>query len=198
MKMKIVLLMLVAMFATAQANMLTNPGFEDGAYALKGIPDGWTAYSPTYTSAWNWHSTAGVGGGKCIELIYQSLTYAYYTGFMGQYVDVAPGDEVSFSVWAKSTTEGGTAMPYGYFTMYTSGWGYISYGWLYPVGASTVGDEWTEVSFGSLTAPEGTAFMGIFLWGNADGILYDDASLIPEPVTLSLLGLGALMLRRRK
>jgi hypothetical protein len=29
------------MFATAQAELLTNPGFEDGAYGAKNMPDNW-------------------------------------------------------------------------------------------------------------------------------------------------------------
>ena len=200
MKMKIVLLMLVAMFATAQAEMLTNPGFEDGTYGAKNVPYGWSMFYPSYTSQFTWHSTGGVGGGKCLQLAYQGLPYTYYTGFAGQYVAVTPGETYTFSVWAKSPTQGVPANPYGYYTWYTSGWAWIAggYGFLYPTGASTVGDTWTQVNFGDLVAPEGAAYMGCFLYGNSAGCLYDNASLVPEPVTLGLLGLGALMLRRRK
>ena len=201
MKMKIVLLMLVAMVAITQAELLTNPGFEDGTYGPKNVPDGWSIfYAATYSTAFTWHSTGGVGGGKCLELAYAGMPYTYYTGFAGQYVAVSPGDELSFSVWAKSPTQGTPANPYGYFTWFNTASAWISYGFLYPTGASTVGDDWTQVNFGSLVAPETAASLGIWLYGNSAGCLYDDASLtlVPEPVTLSLLGLGALMLRRRK
>ena len=77
---------------------------------------------------------------------------------------------------------------------------------------TTVGDTWTYVEWTS-PAPAGAvghyySLEGLFSNGgvnaggtvNADGgIFYDDAGMTPEPVTLSLLGLGGLaLLRRRK
>ena len=66
------------------------------------------------------------------------------------------------------------------------------------------------VDFGTYTAPVGTVAGVFYLTGEdmnnlnhtsttgAGGVYYDDASMVPEPVTLSLFGLGMLMLRRRR
>ncbi len=66
MKTKLLLMLLAIALAAgvAQANMLTNPGFEAGVYAPKNVPDDWVIYSPTYTSGWTWLSTGGIGGGR--------------------------------------------------------------------------------------------------------------------------------------
>jgi hypothetical protein len=116
---------------------------------------------------------------------------------------VTGGSNYTFSVWAKSPSASATVTPYGYVSWFDSASSTLDGYWVYPDNSS-VGNDWTEISFGWATAPVGTTSATFYLAGylnlEAGGILYDDASmsLIPEPVTMSLLGLGALMLRRRK
>jgi hypothetical protein len=208
----VVLLLVVLMAGITQANMLKNPGFEAGRYGAKNVPGNWVIYSPTYTSGWSWLDGPGIAdyqGAKCMQMMTNLATGAYYsTATVIQWVPVTPGWEYSFSAWAKSPSSTETAIPYGYYTWFdtASTWvGSPSYGSMLP-DISSVDDNWTRIDFGSVVAPEGAAW-GLFqLMGGswnaaAGGILYDDAHLhgvIPEPVTLGLLGLGALMLRRRK
>ena len=51
------------------------------------------------------------------------------------------------------------------------------------------------------TAPTGTVDVHMYLGIGTSGIgrntLFDNVSLVPEPMTIGLLGLGALFLRRR-
>ena len=221
MKMKIVLMMLVAMVATTQAEMLVNTGFEAGSYSSKGWPDSWYN-SYTDTAGLTWHSTGGRGGGKMVQL--QTYTWGYstwstalstsvWTSGWGQaylfqaVTPITAGEDYTFSLWAKSAVQGTPANPGLYVTFMTDSWSYLDYGWASPTNGLyntiTVGDDWTQINFEAWTAPEG-ATLAFFCLGarvsESGSILYDDVSmtLVPEPVTLSLLGLGALMLRRRK
>jgi hypothetical protein len=120
---------------------------------------------------------------------------------------VTPNTEYAFSVWAKSPVQGQVADAYGYVSFFNSTGSLISGGWLGTY--SNAGDVWAEVDFGTWVAPDGAHTVAYMFAGgdwsgwdgnNTNGVLLDDASvtLVPEPVTLSLLGLGALMLRRRK
>ena len=205
--MKKIVLMLAAMALVAgiaQAELLTNPGFEDGAYGVKLIPDGWSIYSPTYSSGWDWWlSGGGAHGGSKYMSMHAAPSASYTTATIGQVLPAAPGDEFTFSVWAKSPSQSVNATPYGYITWGNATTSWLSYGSLIPDNSS-VGNTWTLVSFDAVTAPAGAEWGYFQVMGTlandaaAGGILYDDASLIPEPVTLGLLGLGALMLRRRK
>jgi len=40
--------------------------------------------------------------------------------------------------------------------------------------------------------------VGMGSWGVGRTTLFDDVSVVPEPITIGLLGIGALFLRRRK
>ncbi len=226
--MKKIVLMLAAMALVAgiaQAEMLTNPGFETGTYGPQNMPDSWYLSESTWPAQMTWLSTAGRGGGKAILLnsfsgtewdsdLSATVSFSSETGWLGQWTGpgtVTAGSEYAFSVWAKSPTLEETAYPYGYLSWFdVSSSGITNYwitAWTNDTTASpwsvTAGDDWTFIDFGSFTAPAGATSVTFWLAGYysnqaSGGVLYDDASMIPEPVTMGLLGLGALMLRRRK
>ena len=71
------------------------------------------------------------------------------------------------------------------------------------VNAASTPDVWQNLSL-TAVAPAGTATveaLALFFQPNGDGVgamYYDNITLTPEPATLALLGLGGLVLRRRK
>ena len=71
------------------------------------------------------------------------------------------------------------------------------------VNAGSIPDVWQNLSW-TAVAPAGTATveaLALFFQPNGDGVgamYYDNITLTPEPATLALLGLGGLVLRRRK
>jgi hypothetical protein len=189
-KTKIVVLMLVALLAgIAQANMLVNPGFEDGAFAAKVMPDGWSMSYLSYTSGWTWFSDAGAhSGSKYLKL------NAWVTGTDTdpyQYIPATEDLVYAFSVWAKAAP-GKTADAAAIIYWYDTGDNQI--GDTIHLTHTTVGDEWTYVEWTLLAAPAGTAeacfsLEGLFANGfwlepggapNPDGggIYYDDARML--------------------
>ena len=190
MKMKLLLMLLaIALVAgTAQANMLVNPGFEDGAFADKNIPDGWYLSYTSYTSAWTWFDDADGAhwGSKYIRM----NIYSYgSTAWLEQTVDVTEDQEYAFSVWAKSVTESMPVEVWAWVdwtepnTLSEGGYDIISGDW---VGYSgLVGNDWEHADFGTLTAPEAATQAIYWLAGvpeNLLGILFDDAYMgIPLP-----------------
>ena len=218
---KIVLLVAMAlMVGTTQANLLTNPGFEDGVFKANNPPDSWIDSWTSYTSNMTWFKDKGQeanahSGSRYIQMNnWWTGSATHYDVYLWQNVTgLTAGADYSFSVWGKSVTSGTTALGGMYMVWYntssvmtSSAAGYISSTRV----DGSVGDTWTQMDFGSLTAPAGTVAGVFFLLGEdennpnhtgttgAVGIYYDDAVMIPEPATIGLLGLGALVLTRRR
>jgi hypothetical protein len=188
--------MLVAMFATAQANLLNNGDFEDGIFVLDDTPDGWSAYynsTPGSSDLVNWKSGTGAhGGNNYVQIMGWSTTW----GSMFQTVSVTENESYAFSLWSKGDGTVDNAGPGAY--------------WLDSLGSSlgtavyetfTAGATWEFHDYGTIVAPPGATQFSVYLWAATNTtVYYDDVSLtlVPEPFTMSLLGLGGLVLLRRK
>jgi hypothetical protein len=187
--MKSKLLLMLAMVAgIAQANLLDNPGFEDGAFGANVSPDYWEHFYISYSAQHVWVNDTGAHeGGKYMKMFnwipYGSTSSAY----LGQEVPgVLEEHNYSFSVWAKNGDAGQTnqaGMEVEWFStssVLTSGAaGYIG---MDSAAVAVTGDVWTRIHFGTYTAPEGTIAAKFWLVApianGVNPIYYDDAIMV--------------------
>jgi hypothetical protein len=191
MKTKLLLMLLAVglMAGIASANLLKNPGFEEGTFAAQNVPDYWSIYWNSYYSAWTWFDDADGAhrGSKYIKMA--SYNVSASTAWLEQSVDVTENQEYVFSIWAKCPEEGRTSKARAWIDW----WGWhpteprlrlCGGGWL-PLSWD-VGNEWTYGEFGTVTTPETTALGVFYLAGILEngpmGILFDDVYIgIPLP-----------------
>ncbi len=179
MKTKLLLMLLVVglVAGAAQANMLVNPSFEDGAFSANDPPEDWTDSSPAWTSNMTWYDDAAGAhsGSKYIKMNMWLTTGA--TAWVWQTVDVTPGQEYAFSIWAKSPIAGEQAEVWGYYEWLDVASAIISGGWL--EYWDWVEDDWEHAEFGTEKAPASATQVIFYLAGipenGAVGVLFDDA-----------------------
>ena len=225
MKMKIVLMALVAMIATGQAqNLVTNGDFEGGTFVADGVPDGWSAQtgtvhftstsggnptgwysiSTTYDRVANWKQ--GMGN-KFVEC--QGWYSGYYDGIT-QDITVSGNANYAYSFRTKVNTAisgaTGTYASYNGYEYYCIRLYWDGPGWITMARGWQAQTALWQTFTGTFSTPAGEtgATMAVYGYGNYStsqhlAQAYDDISItLPEPLTMSLLGLGGLMLRRRK
>jgi hypothetical protein len=131
MKTKLLLMLFVVGLAAgvAQANMLLNPSFEEGAFGDEYTPDYWTHWYTTYDPTHTWISNAAEAhwGDKYMKM--NMWTWGV-TAWLYQTVNVTPTQEYAFSVWAKCPDIGETSEAWGYYEYLNSTGTVISWGWL--------------------------------------------------------------------
>ena len=184
---------------SAQANLLTNGGFEDGDLGQLGsvaIP-GWNSWGDA-----GWHNS---DAGAVIDS--KGMKFWWDSAGMWQDFTAAAGTTYDYSVqvmdWSGDTSANNwdfrieaefydaadtqlTAVVLGYFD-----------------SSIQPDDTWVEIG-DSLVAPVNTAYGRVILrmWDWQDGIggsiYFDNVSVVPEPATLVFLGLGGFLLRRRR
>lgn len=200
MKRIIVLLAFVAIAGLAQANLLSNGDFELGA------PGNLGSNSPTDWGAWGWNGWLNRDSPPSIDT--QSVKMWWDdTGIWQSYAGTA-GETYEYSVqvqdWSGNTNEiTWDAVLAACF--YTDTGGFLLRQEFVLDTATVADDVWHTLS-GTATAPDETYWvqMQLYLTGWEDGIdgsiYFDNASLtlVPEPMTMVLMGLGGIFLRRRR
>ncbi len=184
----------------ANANILANGGFEDADGVTHQLgstwPDGWTGWGP---SGWHHNDASRVQDTMAIKMWWNDI-------WQWQDFDATAGVEYTASIDVMNST------------LETSSWdGILKLEWSYDGGGSFPDqvivarydaqsdpvNEWVTIT-GSDVAPEGavTGRYTISLDGWFEGVggalNFDNATLVPEPVTLALLGLGGLFVARRR
>ena len=197
----IVLLAMLSLAGSAQAELLLNRSFDDllgtgnpssanwggwsygsaGAAALlDGAPD--PAHSgPAYAEVWAW---AGGSGG-------------FYQGGLTPVV----GEAYELSIWARDQGWGDDKnLSLVLQVNDGSGWNLLVNELVYS-GVGLGDSDYHQFSVITPAIPAGTVEAEFsFTFAGSGTFALDDASMavVPEPMTLSLLGLGGLFLRRRK
>ncbi len=174
-------LLLIFVSASAQENLITNPGFEAES---KGKPSDWWLYEGQGTTELKWDDTVAHSGKASGRL--QAAAAAKSTLVSPKFA-VAPGDELRISVWVrgKGFSDGQNATYTGLAFRRADG---AVFGRAY-FRASLVAEKWVLVS-GEATAPTDAVSAEMHLgYTNAPGALWfdDAAAAIISPVSLSLI-----------
>lgn len=113
------------------------------------------------------------------------------------------GQTYELSIWATTRLDYPGQRIFGYFTVGGDGDGWTDATELhiesYDIITSVDSHTWYEHTFTyTAGAAEAGQAIGIALFGSDSNMYVDNVTLVPEPMTIGLLGLGAVMLRRRK
>ncbi len=216
---KLLLVLLVLAFAgTAHAMILDNPDFEGGwedqfwgSEPLPvSVPVGWGTWqcdgggTPTGYLA----DIAG-NPGRGVELgVYPDQAFGGFSFIWNnQKVAVFEGALLAISAYVIDLTPGGAAADFAAFRLEAFGSGGEGLGYK-EEKITGVTDTWGNYWM-SWLMPAGTTQLGVKLVVSTDDPLYENVGCaygfdnvafipIPEPMTIALLGLGGLFLRRRK
>ncbi|MCK5225475.1 MAG: PEP-CTERM sorting domain-containing protein [Planctomycetes bacterium] len=191
------LVLIMGFAATAQANLLQNPGFEDNG-GDETSADWWAGTSnakvkadmdgPPRTGDWQMAVISWELGG---------------TGNFYQDVTVGESTDYVYTMWARRATWGGLSGSYGMKVEWYAGVTLLGSA-SEDISAGLAAD-WQEFSLSATSAADCDSARVIIEFVGVDKVgMFDDASFlastgVPEPATMALLGMGGLaLLRRRK
>ncbi len=210
-KTKLVLLFLsvVLMADSGIAAIVSDGSFEDAPE----VPDGGLAYVKDVTTPWSstlnggepWIGRDYVNSNGYPQVGYDGDSYAYMNySYIHQQLDATYTDGFTYelSLWATTKLdEIAEQRIFGSFTVGGDGDGWTNATELdidsQEITNSTSSHTWYEHTFTyTAGAAEAGQEIGIAFFG--DYIMVDNVTINPEPTTIVLLGLGTVMLRRRK
>jgi len=193
------ILLILSVASISNANLISNGGFDGstGMYTADGWDTVWNAgvWADTGQNALKaWGDGAQWGNGGANQLgfaMYAGTTVSLSVDILDPSAEPMTGAEAHLALTFKDS--GGNALNGTWGTAYVN------------VGSGTLTpDTWTNFSF-SAVAPAGTVsvdlqleFQGTSAGGGGGAVWFDNVGIIPEPMTVALLGLGGLLLRRRK
>jgi hypothetical protein len=205
MKKLIVFIVVLALVGMTQAELMTsNRGFELGdttdwmQWASGSGTAGWQSWNDTFTVISD--GTAYEGDYYARLTQSGSENWGYNVAWQGEATTLSAGPgSLTMSAWVRSTDTPDPILKLEYYDPCD-----VMISQDVTHNAITMDGTWQQIS-NVFTAPVGTdhvrAVVGWDLAGTVGGAFsvdYDAVSLVPEPMTIALLGLGGLFLRRRR
>lgn len=168
------------------ANLLTNGDFNAGDLS------GWWTWVPDSVNQSISIETAYTYDATPNARIWSATDGAWQE--MGQSFAVADGAAYVLSLVYNATDWANAGINLKYWD---SSWNYVGYQWITLLTPPNSG-QWTSF-VQAFTTPAGAAYAEVkFVMGGWGTLYVDNVSVVPEPASLLMLGLGGLALVRRK